>query len=111
MMENMRKSQIFSVDFLVAIAVLTVALGIWLNSFSIIHKNSAGDLANSSAFALADSYHAKLAEGASPSALGCAESAGVVSCDLCSSEEKFFVQRFYASGGAAKLLKVGVCLN
>jgi len=111
LMKRMRKSQIFSVDFLVAVAVLTVALGIWLNSFSIIQKNTAGSIGNASAFALADSYYAKLAGGVSPGALGCVENAGVVSCDLCSSEEKFFVQRFYSGGGDAKLLKVGVCLE
>ncbi|HLD62425.1 MAG TPA: hypothetical protein VI875_01000 [Candidatus Norongarragalinales archaeon] len=108
-MNEMRKSQIFSVDFLMAVAVLTVALGIWINSFSTIQKNSVGGIENASAFALADSYYERLSSGVAPAALGCVESAGVVSCGLCTSEERFFVQRFYSSGGSARMLKVGVC--
>jgi len=108
----LRKSQLFSVDFLVAVAVLTIALGLWLNSFSQIQKNAGGTIANASAFVLAENYYDRLAAGESALQLGCLENAGVVTCDLCNSQNKFFVQRIYSispSPGSAKLLRVGVC--
>ncbi|MEM4254733.1 MAG: hypothetical protein QXR53_00190 [Candidatus Norongarragalinales archaeon] len=106
----MRRGQLFSVDFLLAVAVLTMALGIWLNSHSQIERNAGGSIANSSAFALAESYYSRLSAGESALQMGCLENAGVVVCDSCpSGGEKFFVQRIYSRAGSPKLLRVGSC--
>jgi len=104
-----KKSQAFSVDFLIAVAILAMAFGIFLNSFSQIQGSSVSTL-NSSAFVLAEDYSRKLSNGENVE--GCIESGQgqVTTCDFCSvGSDKFFVQRIYSSGSNAKLLRVGVC--
>ncbi|MFH1056869.1 MAG: hypothetical protein V1717_03690 [Candidatus Micrarchaeota archaeon] len=104
----MRKSQFFSVDFLIAAGVLAMALGVFLNSYSQVQSASVSTV-NSSAFVLAEEHCGRISQLASVS--GCVfDGTWTWTCDYCAGgSNKFFVQRLCSENGQARLLKVGVC--
>ncbi len=110
----MKKSQIFSVDFLVSILILVMALGLFVNSYSQIQRHSTGTIMNASAQAIAMPYYANLSQGLkTPQEMGCLTAGSVVTCNACVSSAQYqsfeTVQRLYSAGGNAMMLRVVVC--
>ena len=110
-----KKSQLLSFDFLVSIAILALALGVFLNAHMQLQRNAVGRIENPNAFAIAQSYLERLQAGETPESLGCASSGQqddfrVVTCNSCAGGENFyFERRLYADQTAVVLLKTGVC--
>ncbi len=109
MLDLLKRGQLFSVDFLIAVGVLTLVLGLWLNSFSAIQRNSFETVGNASSFAIASDYFNQIYSGTDPVSLGCSVSGSEIVCDACvGGSEKVFTRRLVSYQGA-KLLRVGVC--
>lgn len=111
----MKKSQVFSVDFLVSILILVMALGLFVNSYSQIQRHSTGTILNASSQAVAMPYYGNLSQGLkTPQEMGCSVAGSVVTCNACASSAQSqsleTVQRLYSnSTGSAVLLRVVVC--
>ena len=88
---NKRKAQAFSVDFLVSVFVITLVLGLWVNSFSSIQKNVF--YSPSSPSFLSESYYSQISSGSLPSACVVDAVEKEIVCDCASSSNKIFSQR------------------
>ena len=109
-----KKGQLLSFDFLISAAILAIALGVFLNSYSQLQKNSVGRIENASAFAISQNYYEKLVAGEIPA--GCTSMpGGEMVCNACPAVPspdggKYFERRLYASSSnQVFLLKTGVC--
>ncbi len=112
---TLRKGQLFSVDFLLAIAMLTMALAIFVNSYSQLQANSAGEGMNPDSYVKAQELYDKFSSGMNPTSEGCTLDTGGVSytCRFgCSSADvpATYVQRLYQDQNEIiHALRVAVC--
>ena len=104
------KGQLFSVDLLLAIALLTVVLGLWLNSLSAVQKASYEFNGNATAVSITSEYFERVSSSL-PLPGNCAQNGAVITCDACAPPGRSEVvsQRIAVRSNAPVLLRVAVC--